>query len=754
MKRRCVSLLSLVIVVLFLSQFAFADTEVGGLITEDTTWTLADSPYIATGNVLVSEGVTLTVEPSVEVKFESGKVLQVEGALIAKGASDNLITFTSNQPSPAPGDWGYIYFTDTSTDATFDENGNYTGGSILEHSVVEYAGGLSVDDNGSVRMNDAHPFINYCTIQNNSASGINAWNLSGTFKLTNSTISNNTTYSRGGGIYTDSGTVIISNNTISNNTACSSGGPPYRDGGGIYAYGGTVTISNNNIIVNNGTNVIEARDGDAVTISGNTISDSSGTGIYAVGGTTMTISNNSITDNTGWGIQHYGGTVETISNNSICNNTAGGIWSGYSTLTISNNIICNNGGPSSNGGGIYLPPATVTISNNIISDNVFGGNYQYGGGIYTSGGPYGGHTGTIIHNNSIIRNSAYKASAVHYSGGDDQNFNYNTITGNVSTGNDSTYTVYVSSFPLFNYNNLYNNTGATYELFNANSDGSEDVNAGNNWWGTEEESEIQAKIYDWYDDGTKGFVDYAPFLTSIDSIAPISPSLGLTVIGMTAESISIQWDASTETDTAGYLVYWDTDGELPYGNVVDVGNVTSYTITELTPGTYYVTVTAYDIDYDATNDNPDTIVNENQTNGNESWYATVKDVALSPDISVFPISHDFGSVNVGDTSTSQTFTISNDGVTDLEIDTLSIIGTDASEFEIQNDNCLEQTVSPSATCMVDVVFSPTEPGTKTANLSIPSNDPDEPTLNVALEGDGNQRPEASFTADPTSGVAN
>ncbi len=558
--------------------------------------------------------------------------------------------------------------------------------------------------------------------------------------ISNNTISYNTTIGishRGGGIYTKNGTVTISNNTISNNTAYYSSAQ-YRDGGGIYAYGGTVTISNNNIIVNNGTNVIEARDGDAVTISGNTISDNRGTGIYAVGGTTMTISNNRITNNTGWGIHHSaidGDTVESISNNIICNNTAGGIWAGYSTLTISNNIICNNGGPSSNGGGIYLPPATVTISNNIICNNTAGGSYNYGGGIYTSGGPYGGHTGTVIHNNSIIRNSAYKASAVHYSGGDDQNFNYNTITGNVSTGTDLTNTVYVSSLPLFSYNNLYNNTGATYEFFNANSGGSEDVNAENNWWGTEEESEIQARIYDWFDDGSKGFVDYSPFLTTIDTTAPISPPSGLIAQANTV-SISIQWDASTESDTEGYMVYWDTDGELPYENVVNVGNVTSYTITELIPGSYYVTITAYDSDYDAGNDNPDTIVNENQTNGNESWYATVKDVALSPDISVDPTSHGFGSVALGD-ALIQTFTVSNTGDLDLEIDTLSITGTDATEFEIQNDNCSGQILSPSGTCTVDVAFSPTESGTKIADLTIPSNDPDEPTLNVALEGDGN-----------------
>ena len=38
-----------------------------------------------------------------------------------------------------------------------------------------------------------------------------------------------------------------------------------------------------------------------------------------------------------------------------------------------------------------------------------------------------------------------------------------------------------------------------------------------------------------------------------------------------------------------------------------MGHITSYTITGLTPDNYYVTVTACDTDYDASNDIPDTI---------------------------------------------------------------------------------------------------------------------------------------------------
>ena len=172
---------------------ANADTNISGIISSNTTWTLANSPYITKGSVLVNKGVTLTIEPGVTVKFNKGHSLQIDGTLIARGNSSNKITFTSAQAAPAPGDWGYILFSDSSIDATYDETGNYISGAILEYAVVEYAGGSSVSDNGAVRMNNAHPFINYGTMRNNGASsngssGINAFNLTGTLKITNNTI--------------------------------------------------------------------------------------------------------------------------------------------------------------------------------------------------------------------------------------------------------------------------------------------------------------------------------------------------------------------------------------------------------------------------------------------------------------------------------------------------------------------------------------------------------------------------------------
>ena len=106
------------------------------------------------------------------------------------------------------------------------------------------------------------------------------------------------------------------------------------------------------------------------------------------------------------------------------------------------------------------------------------------------------------------------------------------------------------------------------------------------------------------------------------------------------------------------------------------------------------------------------------------------------DISVSPTSHDSGSVNVGSTSTPYTFTVTNIGEADLIIGTLGITGADVSEFSIQNDNCSAQIIAASGTCTVDIVFSPASEGIKSAKLTILSNDPDTPALDVPLSGIG------------------
>jgi type VI protein secretion system component Hcp len=59
-----------------------------------------------------------------------------------------------------------------------------------------------------------------------------------------------------------------------------------------------------------------------------------------------------------------------------------------------------------------------------------------------------------------------------------------------------------------------------------------------------------------------------------------------------AGDLRVAWDASTQAGVVGYKVYFGTVSRQ-YGTPIDAGNVTSYTITGLPAGTYFVAVTAY-----------------------------------------------------------------------------------------------------------------------------------------------------------------
>ncbi len=553
----------------FITVSSFA-TNVSGLISSNTVWTLANSPYIVTGNILVNNGVTLTIEPGVIVKFNSGLSMQIDGTLLAQGTSSNKITFTSNTTQSA-GAWGYIYFSDASVDAVFENDiyGIYLSGSILEYCIIQYAGGASVSDNGALRLDDAHPFINYCTITDNSASGIHGYNLTGSLKISNSVIRNNTSSDSGGGICISSdGTTLISGNTISKNYASS--------GGGISNAYCTAIISNN-------------------TITNNTAESGSGGGIES----------------------GFGGYSESpMTNNIVMNNTAnygngGGIYiyNGGASGTISENIISNNTSLG-NGGGITFsgnPP----ILNNVIADNV---TSSEAGGICDWGYE------SLILNNHIVRNTAYDDAGI-YCDFANNSIKFNTIAYNKNTDYLNTFnrTIYITDNPILNNNNIFNNS-AFYEMYNGNDQGTPNVVATNNWWGTANDADIQAKIYDWFDDYTLGIVNYSPYLATPDTIAPVSPPANVTKTNIGGGQVKITWNKNPEPDVAGYRVYYGSFNGYAFADSVNVGNDTTYTLSGVSINDT-IGVTAYDSVYSFANEYDTTIVNDNMTNGNESWYA-------------------------------------------------------------------------------------------------------------------------------------
>jgi hypothetical protein len=89
---------------------------------------------------------------------------------------------------------------------------------------------------------------------------------------------------------------------------------------------------------------------------------------------------------------------------------------------------------------------------------------------------------------------------------------------------------------------------------------------------------------------------YSTNITVTDPRATGSPkSIPVTMtVGTPTASVTASWSANTESDIAGYKVYYGKSSGS-YTNSINVGNVTTHTITGLSTGrTYYIAISAFD----------------------------------------------------------------------------------------------------------------------------------------------------------------
>jgi len=124
--------------------------EVGGHLTENTTWSPENNPYLVTENLYVDSDVTLTILPGTEIKISGAqltsyydsnenfwlyggdsvaKMIWVNGKIIAKGTEQDSIIFDRLQDD-INYNWGCIYMS---------ENAEL---SIFKHCKVENANGI------------------------------------------------------------------------------------------------------------------------------------------------------------------------------------------------------------------------------------------------------------------------------------------------------------------------------------------------------------------------------------------------------------------------------------------------------------------------------------------------------------------------------------------------------------------------------------------------------------------------------------
>ncbi|MEJ2406518.1 MAG: right-handed parallel beta-helix repeat-containing protein [Candidatus Thiodiazotropha sp.] len=317
------------------------------------------------------------------------------------------------------------------------------------------------------------------------------------------------------------------------------------------------------------------------TIKHSTIAHTAGAGItYDADGNSIhpvTISNNNITDNSGIGAYlnaYRDGTeiVADISDNNINNNGSYGVYlhsdnRGKITAAVDRNIIDTNGTYGISGYSTNNAVHDVTIDDNDIL-SITGGEGIY---LYSS---YGNGTNYVVSNNELFDNAnglkleSYYTSTITYDVRD------NLIHDNVYNGIE-TYVTGSSAVmaPFFSGNVIYNNATGMYlnltgsvTLANQQSydndidihnNSAQAIDATGTWWGVDTTNLLAtgthprnlSNIFDSYDDGSKGSVDYADWLIAFEQ--PQTPTL---VAVQSPTATNVQTLTGSKTADSGIVI--------------------------------------------------------------------------------------------------------------------------------------------------------------------------------------------------------
>jgi hypothetical protein len=295
------------------SALAQSGASKGGIIGSDATWTRANSPYSLTGNVLIENGATLTIEPGVTINLGVYSI-QINGTLTAKGNSTDRIYFNSEKT------YHDIAINFLSFSTSWNEQTGF--GSIIQNTVFNA-------QSAAICIQNVAPIID-----SNSITG---------------------TY-----IVISDGLPIISNNDLNGEIHVTAGSPTIKDNqikGLIASTGKGTTIISNNTIVGNFGDTVEGAGiscGNAI-ITDNVIAQFQ-KGILIIQGVS-TIERNVVVSNLigiQVGEQHVG--------------YSGGLFQ----ITIEDNLITNN---SKGISVLDLPPSiqtanfSIAITKNNIQNN-------------------------------------------------------------------------------------------------------------------------------------------------------------------------------------------------------------------------------------------------------------------------------------------------------------------------------------------------------------------------------------------------
>lgn len=137
---------------------ALAETSVSGAISQNTTWSASQSPYLLLVDIVIDNGATLRIEAGTTLRMARGASLIVKnGALQAAGSAAAPVVITASSEATgnaAPGDWGQLRFLP----------GTVSASSFLENVQIRYGAGLAIEK--------ASPTLRNLALQNHRGAAI------------------------------------------------------------------------------------------------------------------------------------------------------------------------------------------------------------------------------------------------------------------------------------------------------------------------------------------------------------------------------------------------------------------------------------------------------------------------------------------------------------------------------------------------------------------------------------------------------
>jgi hypothetical protein len=453
--------------------------------------------------------------------------------------------------------------------------------------------------------------------------------------------------------------------------------------------------------------------------------------------TSAIIANCTITENSaagfGGGIRNLG-SAPTIVNCWISENyadqTGGGIDNTDSAPTIANSTLWKNTvGQTGYGGGIRSFNSTPTITNCTITGNH--SNF-YGGGILNN------------LSDSTITNTVVYGNTAMVAGDEIQNINSNPVVTYSNVGGGYQGTGNIDADPLFvdatagNFNLLKNSpcidsgNDAAVPADLADLDGDSDI---------DEKMPLDLDGEPRFDKNVDmGAYEYVhqPDITVSDS-AVLTGDLWIPFGAVQVGNFKEETASISNTGTAPLII-----GDIATTDPVNLPfsmDASSCSGVSLDPGESCIVVVNFapteeqrssDL-FDIPSNDPDeesvaVSVSGIGTPEPQPNITITDSTAPSGDLRVL-----FGKVPVGDAK-SETVTIANTGEMTLTTGDIGLVGPISRQFSIDSSSCSSVNLDPGESCTFTATYRPTDLGTFTDYLDIPSNDPDDASVPVEMTG--------------------